>query len=348
MSAALAPTVDALRQARRQRTVRATVVRLGLVAVALSLFLVTLVAGSYRLGLLEVLGSVTGLIPDPSVDFIVRELRLPVAISALCTGAALGASGTIFQQVLRNPLASPDIVGVSAGAGVAAVAGIVIWQTSSLETCALALVGGLVGALLMYLLAWRDGVSGYRFILIGIGVSFTFTGMTSYLLTRADLYDARAAMHWLTGTVGRADDSQQFALAIALLVLLPLAGLCQRQLRLLELGEDTARGLGGRTELARFSLIALAVLLVSFATAVAGPITFVALIAGPVAQRLLGPAAGGVFPAACVGGALLLGADLIAAQLLPMPLPTGVVTGALGAPYLVWLLATANREGQGG
>ena len=348
MSAAVPTTIGALREARQQRLNRGAVVRLGLVGAVLLLFMITLVAGSYSLGLLEVLGSVTGLDRDPSVDFIVRELRLPVAISALCTGAALGASGTIFQQVLRNPLASPDIVGVSTGAGVAAVAGIVIWQTSSLAICGLALLGGLAGALLMYLLAWRDGVSGYRFILIGIGVSFTFTGITGYLLTRAELYDARAAMHWLTGTVGRADDSQQYALALALLVLLPLAALCQRQLRLLELGEDTARGLGGRTELARFALIALAVLLVSFATAVAGPITFVALVAGPVAHRLLGPAAGGVFPAACVGGALLLGADLIAAQLLPMPLPTGVVTGALGAPYLVWLLATANREGQGG
>ncbi|GAA1930360.1 FecCD family ABC transporter permease [Nocardioides hwasunensis] len=341
-------TLDQLRDVRRSRRVRATAVTLSLTGLALGLFVVTLLVGSFRLSLGEVFGSVTHLVDDPAVDFIVRDLRLPVAVSALCVGAALGASGTIFQQLLRNPLASPDFVGVSAGASVAAVAGIVLWGTTSLVTCFLALGGAIVGSLLMYVLAWRDGISGYRFILIGIGVAATFEGITGYLLTRATVFDAREAIHWLTGTVGRADDAQQYALAASLVVLLPLAVLLQRQLRLLELGDDTARGLGGRTELAKVGLISLAVLLIALATAVAGPIAFVALVAGPLAQRLLGPAAGGILPAALVGAALLLGADLVATQLLPVALPTGVVTGALGAPYLVWLLATANREGQGG
>ncbi|RYB91889.1 iron ABC transporter permease [Nocardioides oleivorans] len=341
-------TLDALRAVRRSRWRRGLLVTAALGLLALGLCVVTLVVGSFRLSLAEVFGSVTHLVDDPAVDFIVRELRLPVAVSALCVGAALGASGTIFQQLLRNPLASPDFVGVSAGASVAAVAGIVLFNASSLTTCLLALGGAVAGSLLMYVLAWRDGVSGYRFILIGIGVAATFEGITGYLLTRATVFDAREAIHWLTGTVGRADDAQQYTLAAALVVLLPVAVALQRQLRLLELGDDTARGLGGRTELAKVGLIALAVLLIALATAAAGPIAFVALVAGPLAQRLLGPAAGGVLPAALVGAALLLGADLVATQLLPVALPTGVVTGALGAPYLVWLLATANREGQGG
>ena len=342
------PTLEALRAVRRARSTRALLVTVALAVVTLALFVVTLVVGSFRLSIGEVLGSLLHLVDDPAVDFIVRELRLPVAISALCVGAALGASGTIFQQLLRNPLASPDFVGVSAGASVAAVAGIVLWDATSLTTCVLALGGALAGSMLMYLLAWRDGVSGYRFILIGIGVAATFEGVTGYLLTRATVFDAREAIHWLTGTVGRADDAQQYALAAALVVLLPVAVLLQRQLRLLELGDDTARSLGARTELAKIALIALAVLLIALATAVAGPIAFVALVAGPLAQRLLGPAAGGILPAAFVGAALLLASDLVATQLLPVALPTGVVTGALGAPYLVWLLATANREGQGG
>lgn len=341
-------TIDSLRSIRSRRTRRALLVGLGLAGLTLLLAALTLMLGSYRIPLSDVVASLLRLTEDPGVDFVVRELRLPVAVSALAVGAALGASGTMFQQVLRNPLASPDIVGVSAGASVAAVFGIVALHTTSLQTCAMALGGALAGALAMYLLAWRDGVSGYRFILTGIGVAAIFEGMTGYLLTRADLYDAREAMHWLTGTVGRADDAQQYALALSLVALLPVAMAWQRQLRLLELGDDAARGLGARAELARFGLIALAVLLVALAVAAAGPIAFVALVAGPLANRLLGPAAGGILPAALAGASLLLAADLIANHVLPVPLPTGVVTGALGAPYLVWLLATANKEGQGG
>ncbi len=341
-------TLDTIRAIRRRRTRRAVYVGLGLTALTLALAALTMMLGSYRIPLTDVVASLLGIADNPTVDFVVRELRLPVAVSALAVGAALGASGTVFQQVLRNPLASPDIVGVAAGASVAAVFGIVVLHTTSLQTCAMALGGALVGALAMYLLAWRDGVSGYRFILTGIGVAAIFEGMTGYLLTRADLYDAREAMHWLTGTVGRADDAQQYALALGLVVLLPAAMAWQRQLRLLELGDDAARGLGARAELARFALIALAVFLVALAVAAAGPIVFVALVAGPVANRLLGPAAGGILPAALAGASLLLAADLIANHVLPVPLPTGVITGALGAPYLVWLLATANKEGQGG
>jgi iron complex transport system permease protein len=137
-------------------------------------------------------------------------------------------------------------------------------------------------------------------------------------------------------------------LFIALAVLLPAAIALQRSLRALELGDDTARALGSRTELSRAALLAVAVALVALAVSVAGPIVFVALVAGPIANRLLGPATGGIAAAALVGAAMLLSADLVAEHLLPTPLPTGVVTGAVGAPYLLWLLATTNRQGAGG
>ena len=274
------------------------------------------------------------------------------ATSALAVGLALGASGTIFQQLLRNPLASPDFVGISSGAS----------ARRGRRHRAATSFGGLgdPGArarsarssrrLLMYVLAWRDGVSGYRFILIGIGVAAFFDGLVGYLLTRAQLFEARQAMHWLTGSVGQAGDTE----------LRPAAGRAGRAAAArrgaaagscasLELGDDTARGAGHpRRAQPRLALLAVAVVLTGLAIAVAGPIVFVALVAGPIANRLLGPATGGLLAAACVGAALLLAADLVAVHLLPTPLPTGVVTGAVGAPYLLWLLATTNRQGAGG
>jgi iron complex transport system permease protein len=304
--------------------------------------------GSLRLGVVEVVGSLLNLRDDPSVDFVVRELRLPTATSALAVGLALGVSGTVFQQLLRNPLASPDFVGVSSGAALAAVGGIVVLQAGGLIICGLALGGAAIGALLMYVLAWRDGVTGYRFILIGIGVAAFFDGLIGYVLARAQLFEARQAMHWLTGSVGQASIGELWILLFVQPVLLPLAVLLQRQLRALEVGDDTTRRLGARTELSRAGLLATAVALVALAVAVAGPIVFVALVAGPIANRLLGPATGSVMAAGLVGAALLLAADLVAEQVLPTPLPTGVVTGAVGAPYLLWLLITTNRQGGGG
>ncbi|WP_214400907.1 FecCD family ABC transporter permease [Pseudonocardia lacus] len=338
----------ALRAGRRRRTTRAALVIGGLAAVAAGLFVVTMMVGSFALTAVEVVGSLLGLRDDPSVDFIVLGLRLPTATAALAVGLALGASGTIFQQLLRNPLASPDFVGITSGAGLAAVSGIVFLQVGGIVISGFALGGALLAAVLMYALAWRGGVSGYRFILIGIGVLVFFDGLIGYVISRAQLTEARQAMHWLTGSIGQAGPDELRLLLGALVVMLPLAVLLQRQLRALELGDDAAAALGSRTELSRAGLLATAVVLVALAVAVAGPLLFVAFVAGPVADRLLGPATGGILAAALVGASLLLTADLAAVHLMPTPLPTGVVTGAVGAPYLLWLLATTNRRGAGG
>lgn len=338
----------ALRGTRRRRLARSVTVTGALAVTVAALFVFTMMVGSFRLSATEVIASVLHLRDDASVDFVVRGLRLPTAASALTVGLALGASGTIFQQLLRNPLASPDLVGIANGASLAAVVGIVVLEVGGLVVSGLALGGAVVAGLLMYLLAWRDGVTGYRFILIGIGVAAFFDGIVGYVLTKAQLFEARQAMHWLTGSVGQASASELWLLSAALVVLLPAALLLQRPLRALELGDDAARALGTRTELSRAGLLATAVVLVALAVAVAGPIAFVALVAGPIANRLLGPATGGILAAAFVGAALLLSADLVAVHVLPTPLPTGVVTGAVGAPYLLWLLATTNRQGAGG
>jgi len=340
----LAPIRDDLRADRRGRRRRTLVVNGALAGVVAALVMISLTMGSVRLSARQVLLSLFGVMDNDAVNFVVQGLQWPQAKSAIATGVALGLAGTLFQQLLRNPLASPDFVGISSGASVAAVAGIVLYDFSGWGIPALAVMGAVVSSVLMYVLAWKDGISGYRFILIGIGISSMMYGLVGYLLTHSRLEEAREAMHWLTGTVGQSGPTEVNILLIALAVLVPLSLVLRRLLRALELGDDTARVLGTHAEAARLVLIAVAVVLTGLATAVAGPLVFVALVAGPIADRLLGPAAGGLLAAAAVGAAVVLASDYIAVNMLPTQLPTGVVTGAVGAPYLLWLLASTNRE----
>jgi len=344
------PTID-VRASRRARRRRSVVVTGVLACIALVLFVLSMMLGSFRVSAIDVLASTLHLSDDPAVDFIVRELRLPTTLTALAVGMALGVSGLVFQKLLANPLASPDFVGVSSGASLFAVSTIVfggfgVFGAFSVPLAAL--VGALLSALLIYVLAWRGGVSGYRFILIGIAVQEFMLSIVGYILARSEINDAREAMTWLVGSVGQAGTVELRMLVVTVAVLLPLALLLDRPLQALELGDDTATALGARVEVCRLSLIAVSIVLIAFATAAAGPIMFVALIAGPIARRLLGHSSGGILAAAMVGAIIVLGADLVANHLLPVALPTGVVTGAIGAPYLIWLLATVNREGRGG
>jgi iron complex transport system permease protein len=334
--------------ARRTRHRRTTAVTTALTLVVLTLVVLTMMIGSFYVPAVDVITSALHLRDEPAVDFIVRDLRLPTATAAVAVGFALGVSGLLFQKLLGNPLASPDFVGVSAGASLFAVSSIVLFGASSMMISGSALLGALLSALLIYLLAWRDGISGYRFILIGIGVSQLMVSLIGYIVARAELYEARQAMTWLVGTVGQAGSTELRILLLAVLVLVPTAMLLERPLRVLELGDDSATALGARVELSRLALIAVSIVLIGLSTAVAGPIMFVALIAGPIAQRIVGHSGGGILAAGLVGAIIVLGADLVAHHVVPVDLPTGVITGLIGAPYLIWLLATVNREGRGG
>ncbi|MCD9199296.1 FecCD family ABC transporter permease [Aeromicrobium wangtongii] len=345
MATTLAPPHVLAGRARRRR--RSVLVTSALAVVVLCLFVLTMMVGSYYVSPVDVIASVLHLRDDPTTDFIVRDLRLPPAATALAVGVALGTAGTIFQRLLGNPLASPDFVGVSSGASLFAVSAILVFHAGSAAVAGSALVGALLTALLIYLLAWRDGITGYRFILIGIGVSQFMMSIIGYVLSRAQRYEAGEAMTWLVGSVGRSGTGELRALIVAVLVIVPLVIMLDRPLRMLELGDDTATALGARVEPVRLALLGVAIVLVGFAAAAAGPLMFVALIAGPVALRLTGPA-GSIVASGLVGAIIVLGADLVAQHLLPAVLPTGVVTGIIGAPYLIWLLATVNREGRGG
>lgn len=327
---------------------RAVTVSVGLLVVVASAAAVSISVGDFPVPLADVVPAVLGH-GDPDADFIVRTLRLPRALTAILVGAALGLSGSIFQSLARNPLASPDVIGITAGASVTAVAVIVWWGGSSSVVSAAALAGALTTAAAIYLLAYRRGLQGYRLVLVGIGVGAALTALTSYLLTRAEIYDAQRATVWLTGSLNGRGWEHVRPVAFALAALVPVAVALGRPLRLLQLGDDVAKGLGVRVERTRGTLVVSGVGLAAVATASAGPVAFVALVAPQIARRLVRAPEATLVPAALVGAALLLLSDLVARRVLaPTELPVGVVTGVVGAPYLLWLLVRSNRIGTGG
>ncbi|MQA07678.1 MAG: iron chelate uptake ABC transporter family permease subunit [Pseudonocardiaceae bacterium] len=316
---------------------------LGLAAGTFLVFCLGIGIGDYPLALPDVIRALWGSGDEYSL-LVVRELRLPRAVVALLVGAAFGMSGALLQTITRNPLASPDIIGINQGAGTAVVGGIVLGLGSGLGTQVLGLAGGLAAALLIYLLAWKRGVSGYRLVLIGIGVSWVCVATTDYLMTEAHIYQAQEAMGWLVGNLNGRDMDYARPLALAMLVLVPAALILSRWMRTLQLGDETARGLGTPVQLTRLALLLTSVGLAAFGTAAAGPVMFVALAAPQIAQRLCRQSSPPPVASALTGSLIILGSDIIARQLLThTELPVGVVTGAFGAPFLLWLLARANR-----
>lgn len=238
------------------------------------------------------------------------------------------------------------MIGVTQGASAAAVLCILLFGVSGAVVSAAALGGALVTGAVIYLLARRGGVSGYRLVLIGVGVGAVLTSVVSYLMTWADVTLAQQALVWLTGNLNGRGWDHVVPLAIALVVLVPAALVLSRALTGLQLGDDTAAGLGLRVERTRLLLLVVATAFAAFATAAAGPVAFVAFVANPIATRLAGGARTGLVPPALTGALVTLLGDFAAQHLLGAQLPVGVVTGAVGAPYLLLLLATANRAGR--
>jgi iron complex transport system permease protein len=327
---------------------RAVGVSLALAALAFLVVCWSVSVGDYPIAFSEVLRTIAGHGVEPE-RLVIHELRLPRAALAASVGAAFGLSGGIFQRITGNPLASPDLIGVNAGAAASAVAVIVVFSGSPSQVALGSLVGAIGSALAVYLLAWKAGVSTYRLILIGIAIGAFMSSITAWLLTKADIYDASRAAVWLAGDVSGAGWSDVQPLWVALGVLAPAALLLARQLRMLELGDDAALGLGTRVERVRGLLLLVGVGLAAVAVSASGPIAFVALATPQIARRLTGGRTVGLVPAA-VFGALLLGlSDLAAKRIIaPSELPVGIVTAIVGAPYLLALLALSNRVGRGG
>ncbi|MGK5533321.1 FecCD family ABC transporter permease [Streptomyces sp. URMC 129] len=280
-----------------------------------------------------------------SDEFVVGTLRLPRLTVGLLVGAALGIAGALIQTVARNPLASPDIIGVTHGASALTVGALTYGVGSALVLPYWSIAGGLLAAALVYLFAWRGGLHAARFVLIGIGFAVALRSITQLFVTKADFRVAQQATVWMTGSLNGRGYDEARPLAWALLILLPAVLWAARAQRTVVLDDDTATALGVRLSRVRLGLATLGVLLAAVATGAAGPVDFVALLAPQIARRLTGTAQIPLLCSALAGAFITVAADVVARLLFsPTELPAGVVTAAIGAPYLLWLIVN-NRTG---
>lgn len=335
-----------LHHARRRRQLSRGGLLTGLTVIAVALYGFSLMWGETFYSPAAVFTVLTGGDAPNGAEYAVAGLRLPRATLGLAAGLCFGAAGVTFQSMLRNQLASPDIIGISAGASAAGVVGIVSFGLGQAQVSVVALIAALLTALVIYLVSVRGNFSSTRLILVGIGVAAMLQSVVTYTLSKADTWDLPTATRWLTGSLNGATWERTAPVLLTCLVGVPVLLILSRGLEMLRLGDDTATALGVRVPVVRITAILVAVTLVAVATAACGPIAFVAFMAGPIAARIMGSGGSLLLPAALCGGILVLAADLIGQYFLGTRYPVGVVTGALGAPFLIYLLIRSNRSGQ--
>ncbi|OBZ95556.1 ABC transporter permease [Pararhizobium polonicum] len=340
----LSPTINVLITNRRRRARRHSMMLAVLLALVVAIFGITLSVGQSFAPPMDVVRVLLGE-AVPGTSFTVGQLRLPRAVLSILAGMCFGLGGVAFQIMLRNPLASPDIIGITSGAGAAAVFAIVVLSMTGPMVSVLAVVAGLGVAVLVYGLSFRNGVAGTRLILVGIGVSAMLQSVIAYILTAAPAWSLQEAMRWLTGSVNGAQLEQALPLLLALVLFGGILLSRTRDLEALQLGDDTAAALGVRVARTRMLVIVSAVGMIATATAVTGPIAFVAFLSGPIAARIVRGNGSLLVPSALVGAALVIAGDYAGQLLLPSRYPVGVVTGALGAPYLIYLIVRVSRTG---
>jgi iron complex transport system permease protein len=330
---------------------RVLIVTLGCLVVGVAVFTAGIAVGSSTTSIADVLRTLAGA-GTTAQQFIVLELRLPRAAAGAAAGLCLGLAGALTQTFSRNPLATPDILGVTSGASAGAVTAIVIggggYSVGSgllgFGIPVVATVGGLAAAALVYGLSWRGGVDSYRIILIGIGVTASLGGLTSYLLVRAQITQATAATQWLVGSLSGVSWASVWPMLVALAVVAPLALAQSAPLEISQLGDDFSTGLGVALQRHRLAVIAAAVLLTAMAVSAAGPVEFVAFVAPQLARRLARTARPPLLASALGGAIVVLTADVVARTAFPGELPVGILTAIIGAPYLIWLLTRGSRK----
>lgn len=277
--------------------------------------------------------------------FTIRTLRFPRMLTAILCGMAFVLSGNTFQQLLGNPLASPDIIGVTSGASVAAVFGILILKLDYGIVAVMAVFSGLLVSALIYFLSHKNGFSNTRLILTGIGMQAFLNSIISWMLLKASEYDVASALRWLSGSLNGVKMDTMPALAAVVFTAGLGILLLSRHLLILQLGEAHAVTLGIPVSITRLLLILLALVLTAFAASVTGPIASVAFLSGPIAARISGRGRSSMLAASLTGSILILISDLVGQFTLPSRYPVGVITGILGAPYLLFLLLRINHKG---
>ena len=323
------------------RVVAVSMILIGIV-VLVGFYALTL--GETELGLADVWSAITGT-ADAGTRRIVLDWRLPRIVIAVLGGAALGVSGAIFQSMTRNPLGSPDIIGFNTGAYTGALLVSLVFTSSAVSVTAGALVGGLATAIIVYALAFKGGLLGFRLIVVGIAISAMLNALNAWILVAANSEAAVSASIWGQGSLNGVRWPQVMPVLWSLILLLPVCLLLVSRLDLLELGDEYGTVLGVSPERTRLVLLGLGVGLISIITAIVGPITFVALAAPQIARRLVDAAGPQLIPSALVGGVLLLVSDVIAQRIIaPSQVPVGIVTACLGGVYLVWIMSRARRR----
>ncbi len=275
--------------------------------------------------------------------FTIKTLRLPRMLAAIFCGAAFGLAGNTFQKLLGNPLASPDIIGVTSGASVAAVFAILVLKLSGNIVSLLAVASGLIVSAAIYFLSHSDGFSNGKLILTGIGMQAFLNALISWMLLKASEYDVASALRWLSGSLNSVSMSDIPRLIIVVSLSVFAIFLLNKHMEILQLGEAHAKMLGLRISLVRLALILCALLLIAFAVSVTGPIASVAFLAGPIAARISGGGKSNLLTSALTGCVLVMASDMIGQYAFPTRYPVGVITGILGAPYLIYLLIRMNR-----
>ncbi|MFD1448780.1 iron chelate uptake ABC transporter family permease subunit [Oceanobacillus sp. FSL K6-0127] len=280
------------------------------------------------------------------VSFAVNTIRLPRMLAGVFAGFAFGVAGDIFQTMLRNPLANPNVIGITTGSSAAAVFCIVILHASGAVVSIASVIAGLATVTFIYILSRGRSFSIGRLILIGIGVQAMLNALISYLLLVGAEQDIPAALRWLSGSLNGSQMHELPPLILSVFIFAPIVIMLAKQLSILELGEQSATSLGVNTDRTRMLLILSSVCMISLATSTTGPIAFVSFLSGPIAKRLVGVGFSNVIPAGLVGINLVLAADLIGQFAFVVRYPVGIITGIIGAPYLIYLLIRMNRKGE--
>lgn len=324
---------------------RSVIVAAMLLVVLAGLVVAALMVGDYPIGPGQVVGAIFGTEHNALINFYVVDLRAPRVVLAVLVGIALGVSGAIFQSVTGNPLGSPDITGFSVGAATGALLQILLFQGGPVAIALGAVGGGLATGAVVYFLARTRGMSGTRFVLVGIGVSFILQGVNSLLVVQADLTSAQTAAQWLAGSLNATTWGETYAMLAVVILAIPACVLLTGPMNMMESRDELAVGLGVNVARRRRELLAVGVVLVAVSVAATGPIAFVALAAPQVARRIAKGPSASLGLAGLTGAVLVVASDIAAQRLFaPTQLPVGVITGSLGGAYLIWLLIREWRR----
>jgi iron complex transport system permease protein len=311
-------------------------------AITLMAMLISIGYGEYPIAPLDVIKTILGL-PTANSDygFIINSLRLPRVLVAFLVGVGLAIAGAITQGITRNPLAAPEIIGINAGASLAAVSLLVLLPNVPVSLLPFAaMVGALTVALLIYYLAWQEGSSPIRLILVGIGFDLIVSALTDIMITFGEIDSVSQALVWLAGSVYGRTWTEVWALMPWIIIFGSVALFLARELNILNLGDEIALSLGSQIEWQRGLLLLTSVALAGASIATAGAVGFIGLMAPHLARQLVGVSHEKLIPvAAMLGGVLVVIADLLGRVMFaPLEIPCGIVTAAIGAPYFIYLL----------